>query len=152
MAKNRVRLNISGVNCTLLTEEDEGYVREMAAEVEKLLDSMKDAGSSFDVAAVITALSFLDDSKKNAGTAEKLKKELSDAVDRLRNIDSDNKGLRSENELLKAELKKLEAQLQAAEAAPREPTVKAVTAVGELRNPFRPQLDETGLVSFYEKK
>lgn len=152
MAKNRVRLDISGVSCTLLTEEDEAYIKAMAREVEELLDSMTNAGSSFSVAAVITALSFLDEKKKS----EKL---TAEAEEKLRTRERDillavaeYKKLRTENDILTAKVKNLQKELESRPAADEEPKPKAIAAVGELRNPFRPQIDETGLVSYYEKK
>lgn len=154
MAKNRVRLNISGVNCTLLTEEDETYLQEMAQEVETLLDSMTKSGSNFSVAAVITALSFLDESKKNAKRIEELEEkiaEFADSESELRAARAENKKLKNEKDTLAGKVRKLEAKLKKAVSSPAEPKPTAYTAVGELRNPFRPQIDETGLVSFYER-
>lgn len=151
MPKNRVRLNISGVSCTLITEEEEFYVRDMAQEVESLLDSMTKSGSNFPVAAVITALSFLDESKKNAKLAGELEAKLGVSEGALRAAQNENKKLRSEKDALAAKVRKLEAELKKAASVPAEPKPKAYTAVGELRNPFRPRIDETGLVSFYEK-
>ena len=151
MAKNRVRLNISGVNCTLLTEENEDYVREMAKEVETLLDSMTKAGSNFSVAAVITALSFLDESKKSNQKLLEVEDKLLGTENDLRYAVAEYKKLKTENDIITSKIKRLEAELKKAASRPSEAAPKAYTEVGELRNPFRPQLDETGLVSFYEK-
>ena len=151
MAKNRVRLNISGVNCTLLTEENEDYVREMAKEVETLLDSMTKAGSNFSVAAVITALSFLDESKKSNQKLLEVEDKLLGTENDLRYAVAEYKKLKTENDIITSKIKRLETELKKAASRPAEAAPKAYTEVGELRNPFRPQLDETGLVSFYEK-
>lgn len=152
MAKNRVRLDISGVSCTLLTEEDEAYVKDMAKEVEELLNSMTNAGSSFAVAAVITALSFLDEKKKNEKTCRETEERLQVREKDVLLAVAEYKKLKTENDILTAKLKNLKKELESRPAADEEPKPKAMTAVGELRNPFRPQIDETGLVSYYEKK
>lgn len=74
MDKRRVRLNINGVVCGLITGESEEYMQTLADEVGDLMKQIMDASPFItrEAAALTTALSICDDCHKNADLARRL--------------------------------------------------------------------------------
>ena len=64
MAMNRVKLEVCGIKCVLLTEETEEYMQELCEETSRLISSLVKSSGSVSVAAVTAAMSFLDEKKK----------------------------------------------------------------------------------------
>lgn len=81
MEKRRIRLEINGVVCGLITQESEEYMQSLAAEVGKLMTEILEASPFItrEAAALTAALSYCDDSKKNGKKAF----ELQERVDEL---------------------------------------------------------------------
>lgn len=75
MDKRRVRLNINGVVCGLITGESEEYMQALADEVGALMKQIMDASPFItrEAAALTAALSICDDCHKNAELAGRLK-------------------------------------------------------------------------------
>lgn len=75
MDKRRVRLNINGVVCGLITGESEEYMQTLADEVGDLMKQVMDASPFItrEAAALTAALSICDDCHKNAELAAKLR-------------------------------------------------------------------------------
>ena len=74
MEKRRIRLEINGVVCGLITQESEEYIRSLAGEVGDLMKEIL-AASPFitrEAAALTAALSYCDDAKKNGVKAARL--------------------------------------------------------------------------------
>ncbi len=74
MEKRRIRLEINGVVCGLITQESEEYMRSLAGEVGDLMKEIL-AASPFitrEAAALTAALSYCDDAKKNGVKAARL--------------------------------------------------------------------------------
>ena len=81
MEKRRVRLEINGVVCGLITQESDEYMGALADEVGRLMQEIQ-ASSPYitrEAAALTVALSFCDDARKNDAKA----KELQERVDEL---------------------------------------------------------------------
>ena len=81
MEKRRVRLEINGVVCGLITQESDEYMGSLADEVGRLMQEIQ-ASSPYitrEAAALTVALSFCDDARKNGAKAE----ELQERVDEL---------------------------------------------------------------------
>lgn len=81
MEKRRIRLEINGVVCGLITQESEEYMETLAQEVGVMMNDIL-AASPFvtrEAAALTAALSYCDDSKKNGKKAF----ELQERVDEL---------------------------------------------------------------------
>lgn len=81
MEKRRIRLEINGVVCGLITQESEEYMQSLAGEVGEMMKEIL-AASPFvtrEAAALTTALSYCDDAKKNGRKAF----ELQERVDEL---------------------------------------------------------------------
>lgn len=132
MAMNRIKLEVCGVTCVLLTEESEAYMKALSEEAEKLISSLLYSSGSVSVAAVTAALSYLDEKKKKETELERVLAES------------------------RRELEELRGQLREAKAekATQEGKKRPARSGGPLKNPLREfdNLSAEGLVSFYEKK
>lgn len=74
MEKRRIRLEINGVVCGLITQESEEYMQSLAGEVGEMMKEIL-AASPFvtrEAAALTAALSYCDDAKKNGKRADDL--------------------------------------------------------------------------------
>lgn len=128
MEKRRIRLEINGVVCGLITQESEDYMRSLADEVGELMTEIMEASPYItrEAAALTAALSYCDDSKKSGRKAfdlqervdeleveaeiwqedkdEMLKKAADDAgaelSERLKLLEQENTRLAEENEAL----------------------------------------------------
>ena len=71
MERRRVRLNINGVVCGLITGESEAYMQALADEVGDMMRQIMSASPfvTREAAALTTALSICDDCHKNAELA-----------------------------------------------------------------------------------
>lgn len=81
MEKRRVRLEINGVVCGLITQESEEYMQSLAKDVREMIGEIQLASPYItrEAAALTAALSYCDDAKKNG----QKRKELQDRVDEL---------------------------------------------------------------------
>lgn len=81
MEKRRVRLEINGVVCGLITEESDEYMQTLAGEVGEMMLEVQFASPYItrEAAALTVALSYCDDAKKNG----QRRQELQDRVDEL---------------------------------------------------------------------
>lgn len=81
MEKRRIRLEINGVVCGLITQETEEYMESLAAEVGDMMKAVLDASPFItrEAAALTAALSYCDDAKKNGKKAF----DLQERVDEL---------------------------------------------------------------------
>ena len=142
MSKTRVKLDICGVTCTLITEESEEYMKKLGAEVSKLMSGILYASPSTTVqlAAVTAALSYLDENKQSL----KRIKELEESGSTAHN--EEILSLKEQIELLKAENKKLKTEKPAEKIKAKATEYQT----SDLKNPMRPDVDEAGLVSFFE--
>lgn len=76
--KRRVRLEINGVVCGLITQESDEYMGALAEEVGELMREIQ-ASSPYitrEAAALTVALSFCDDARKNGGKAAQLQERV----------------------------------------------------------------------------
>jgi len=115
MNKIKVRLNICGTECTLTSEDNETYVLALGDEVEKSIQSImaRNDRVSLTLAAIITALSFCDESKKATAAADNLRSQIK---------------ARREIERMKQEIQTLRTRLSAGEAAQAAAREAAFTA------------------------
>lgn len=81
MEKRRVRLEINGVVCGLITQESDEYMQALAGEVGELMTEIQIASPYItrEAAALTAALSYCDDAKKNG----QRRHELQERVDEL---------------------------------------------------------------------
>lgn len=76
--KRRIRLEINGVVCGLITQESEEYMQSLANEVGELMREITEASPYItrEAAALTVALSYCDDSKKGARKAIELQERI----------------------------------------------------------------------------
>ena len=81
MEKRRVRLEINGVVCGLITQESDEYMKALAEEVGEMITEIQIASPYItrEAAAITAALSYCDDARKNG----QKRQELQDRVDEL---------------------------------------------------------------------
>ncbi len=78
MEKRRIRLEINGVVCGLITQESEEYMQSLADEVGGLMRNILEASPYItrEAAALTAALSYCDDAKKNGSRAFSLQERV----------------------------------------------------------------------------
>ena len=78
MEKRRIRLEINGVVCGLITEESEEYMESLASEVGELLRNIQEASPYItrEAAALTAALGYCDDLKKSGGKVSVLQERV----------------------------------------------------------------------------
>ena len=81
MEKRRVRLEINGVICGLITQESDEYMNSLADEVSEMLEEIQIASPYItrEAAALTVALNYCDDARKNG----QKRKQLQERVDEL---------------------------------------------------------------------
>ncbi len=74
---NKIRLKIGGIEYSVTSDEDEAYIISLGAELERKMNSVmaKSPFLSTTMAAVMTALEALDESKKQQAENEQLRLE-----------------------------------------------------------------------------
>lgn len=138
MNKNKVRLNICGTECTLTSEDNETYVLALGDEVEKSIQSIMDKNDrvSLTLAAIITALSFCDESKKAVAAADNLRSQIKDYLEDSSRSRLEADEARREIERMKQEIQTLRTRLSATESAQSAPRTQAAAAA---EKPAEPQ-------------
>lgn len=119
MSKNKIRLNICGSECTITSEDNETYVLALGDEVEKSIQSIihKNDRVSLTLAAIITALSYCDESKKAVAASDNLRSQIKDYLEDSSRSRLEADEARREIERMKQEIQTLRARLAAGEAA-----------------------------------
>lgn len=85
--KNRVQINLGGRDFTLLADEEEGYVRNVVAQVdEQLHKMMQESGLSLMDSALLSAVNFCDEMIKAQETAENLRRQLKEYLEEASRI------------------------------------------------------------------
>jgi cell division protein ZapA (FtsZ GTPase activity inhibitor) len=167
LGKNRIRLNICGCECALCSEDSENYIRSVGDEVQKAMDGImeKNERISVTMAAIITALSYCDDSHKAASSAENLRTQIKDYLEDSSRARMEAEEAKRELERLKRENQTLRARLAGTgepgtdgvpdeKKPPLEPSVPAPRSqTGDFSRvgPETPA-DQEGFMSFFEKK
>lgn len=103
----KVKVSIAGTDYTIASDEEEVYVRELAAEVDREMQHMLEAGArvSTTMAAVLTAITSADKARKATETADNLRMQMKDYLD-------DNARVRAEAEAARRECANLRRELQ----------------------------------------
>lgn len=168
LSKNRIKLNICGCECVISSEDSENYIRSVGEEVQKRIGDImaKNDRLSVTMAAVTAALSYCDDARKAAGSAENLRSQIRDYLEDSSRARLESEESRREIERLKREIQTLRARLSSggnenAEGAPAEkaPPIAPGADVPRPRTgsfsratPQDGGPDPEGFMSFFEKK
>ncbi|WP_195983921.1 cell division protein ZapA [Clostridium sp. D33t1_170424_F3] len=128
MSRNRIKLNICGVEFALTADDSESYIRAIAEEVETAVQDIVDRNDriSVTIAALLTALNYCDERRKAVDSADNLRSQIKDYLEDSARARTEADEARRESERLKKELQTLRARLseqteQAAKAASDKP-------------------------------
>ncbi len=102
MEKKRIKLDINGVVCGIITEEPEEYIEELAAEVRKTMTGITSSSPMItrESAAVMTALSFIDESRKSEEKVARMKDRLTETERKALELERRTVELQKQNKQL----------------------------------------------------
>ena len=103
MAKNRIKISILGSDYIIASEEEENYVRQVAAETEKRIAGITrdNPRLSVTMAAVLAALDYCDEAVKATESADNLRSQIKDYLEDSSQARMEADEARRENEKLK---------------------------------------------------
>ena len=103
MAKNRIKISILGSDYIIASEEEENYVRQIAAETEKRIAGITrdNPRLSVTMAAVLAALDYCDEAVKATESADNLRSQIKDYLEDSSQARMEADEARRENEKLK---------------------------------------------------
>ncbi len=169
MSKNRIKLNICGMDCVLSSEDGEAYARDMAKKVENFIGRLMEANPriSLSMAAVIAALNFCDAAQKASDSADNLRTQIKDYLEDSSHARMDADESRKEIERLKREIQTLRGRLNAPAAqepiqrpagggpaalvSPGVSTARSVPAPVEQPKAVKPPEGQQNFMDFFEK-
>ena len=119
MARTRVKLNLLGNDYLISSEEEEGYVKAIANEVEKRMTSILqgNAHASNMTAAVLTALDYCDEAQKASESADNLRSQIKDYLEESSKARMEADEARREIARLKKEVQTLRMRLAEADTS-----------------------------------
>ena len=119
MEVSKVRLTICGSSYVLSTTESEDYMRNLAERLDLEMKDMmaKSAAVSITTAAVLTALSYLDELEKANGSADNMRRQIKDYLEDAASAKMSAEELRRENAALRRRIEELE-RLQGGQRLP----------------------------------
>ncbi len=169
MSKNKIKLNICGVSCALVSEDSEEYMLSVGQEVESAIEAVtrQNERASLTLAAMIAALNFCDSSHKALASADNLRSQIKDYLEDSSRSRLEADEARREIEKMKKEIQTLRARLAEKEKSEKEPPSESSSAPGapvqrpapqsvqkgSFSNPLKPTVtpEQEGFMSFFEK-
>ncbi len=111
---NRIKVNICGKEYSLKTAENASYVLELARELENKINSMVDSGNGVSVqtAAILIALSAMDDARKANESVDNIRTQIKQYVDEAAKAMMERDEALKDKESLKSKLSGLENDLK----------------------------------------
>ncbi len=104
MDKKRVSVLVAGQRFTILTDEDEKYVIEIAAKIDARISSLTiSQNMTRERAAVLTALDFADDNEQDKRAIVEIKEQIKDYITQLARLSEENTALAQENDQIRRE-------------------------------------------------
>ena len=167
MSKNRIRLEICGVECVIASDDSEEYIRAIGAEVARSMNAMcrQNERISIATAAVFAALNYCDDAQKAKAAADNLRAQIKNYVEDASHARMEADEARREADRLSREVQRLRARLAEEEADEPKPESSSHQDPKEERpapaEASQPQENtpegvdpdaEKGFISFFEKK
>ena len=165
--KQKIRLNLCGLECVVSTDDREEDVREAARVVEQAINSVIEHNSraSITLAAMITALSYYDDMRRAVQSADNLRSQIKNYLEDASRARLEADEARREMERMKKEIKVLRARLNGGDAPAEAPDAESQDSAPASSAPaplpsgnyVKPSLtdilpDQETFVSFFEKK
>lgn len=129
MTEKKVQVEINGISYTLVTDESEDHIREIASYVGKKINEAKSDNLSYDKELVLTSLNIANDLFNVGNKYKRLKEDSAEAVEKFpslvenyqKSINHNDqliekvKHLSQQNESLEEEKNNLEKQIKASE-------------------------------------
>ena len=110
MDKKRVSVLVAGQRFTILTDEDEKYVIEIAAKIDARITSLVFSQNiTRERAAVLTALDFADDNEQDKRAIAEIKEQIKDYLTQIDALSEQNIALAQKNDQLEQEITSLKA-------------------------------------------
>ena len=133
MDKKRVSVLVAGQRFTILTDEDEKYVIEIAAKIDARITSLVFSQNiTRERAAVLTALDFADDNEQDKRAIAEIKEQIKDYLTQIDALSEQNIALAQKNDQLEQEITSLKAAADDQAEASKE--IEALKAeIGGLR-------------------
>lgn len=102
MEKRRVKLDVNGVVCGLITEETDEYMQGLGREVGDMMSKIQQSAPMMtrEGAAVMTALNFIDEAKKADEKVQKMKERLTETERKALELERRSVELQKENKQL----------------------------------------------------
>ena len=119
MEKTRVTVLVAGQKFTILSDESEKYVIDLASKIDARITAMTLKNMSREKAAVLTALDFADDMEKDKKEREALKEQMKDYIEELSILREEKASFEKKEEDLRAEIKKANDEKDAMEEVVR---------------------------------
>ena len=106
MAKSKVKINVAGMNFSLVTEDDPAYIEDLAKQLSDKIEAIVEGNANISVAqaAILVALDCSDELSKHNNSSDNLRAQIKDYLENAARA-------RMEAEQYKRELEKLKAQL-----------------------------------------
>lgn len=166
MSKNKIKLNICGIEFVISSDDTESYIRSIGEEVQQAIEELTSRNERISVtmAAMLTALNYCDEEHKASRGADNLRSQIKDYLEDSNRARTEAEESKKEIERLKKELQSLRAKLTENEEIPdggeesvpaqKQPGVPPVQRA-QTGSYTRVQHDVTpeqeGFMSFFEK-
>gem|GEM_PF-5793528 len=167
VAKRRIRLDVNGVVCALITHESDEYMYSLSEEVSTIMSEMLTSSPFItrEMAALTLALGYCDDIKKQADKISQLEEQMNELEKRSEELERENGQLWEETdeliakqaaggEVIDASAQKQRIQKRVARAVETEKRKLAVEKKPKKQNPFRigEEFEQQGFISFFEQE
>ena len=103
MAKSKVKINVAGMNFSLVTEDEPAYVEGLAKQLSKRIEEL--ANLSVAQAAILVALDCEDELSKHNNSSDNLRAQIKDYLEDAARARMEAENYKRELERLKAERK-----------------------------------------------
>ena len=103
MEKNRVTVLVAGQKFTILSEDPEAYVIDLAAKIDARITALTLKNMTREKAAVLTALDFADDLEKNKKAQEQIKEQMKDYIREISEVSAECESLKAQADKLREE-------------------------------------------------
>lgn len=112
MALNKVRFNVCGSQYVVSTTEEDAYVQKLAERLEEDMEAVlaSNSNASVTVAAVVTAMGYLDERQKASSGADNMRGQIKDYLEDAAKARLAAEEARREVERLRREIQTLKEQ------------------------------------------
>ena len=106
MEKNRVTVLVAGQKFTIISEESEKYIIDLASKIDARITALTMKNMTREKAAVLTALNFADDMEKDKKAQAEIKEQIKDYIKQVEELSSECESLKAQADALKEEKEK----------------------------------------------